>query len=420
MEGLIFTLGVGLLRGIYWVASWVNPKAKAFREGRIRQADPLRSTFNGQNPRPLIWFHCASLGEFEQGRPVIEALKAARRDIRILLTFFSPSGYEVRKNYPLADHVFYLPWDTASNAEWFAHHVRPAVAVFVKYEFWYHYSRALKAHNIPLISISAIFRSTHIYFKPHGFAFRSTLRNFSYFFVQNHESLQRLTTIGISTAAVAGDTRFDRVAEAAAQKTDNAIASAFKNNRTVFVIGSAWAEDMKVLIPFMNATRGSLNFVVAPHEIEESFMAAIEKSFHGSSTRYTNPKELEKAELLIVDTVGLLAQLYRFGTYAFVGGGFKQGLHNTLEAACYGIPVFFGSNVPYDPYQEAIELVARGGAFAVASTDELTTAYDRLSRDPEAYRRAADNCRSYVQANRGATKIITDYLLKTLETWKAG
>lgn len=421
MEGFIFTIGIGVLRVVYGVAAWINPKAKAFRDGRIRQAATLKKTFPNLQARPLVWFHCASLGEFEQGRPVMEALKAARPDIRILLTFFSPSGYEVRKNFALADHVFYLPWDTAANAEWFATQVRPAIAVFVKYEFWYHYCRALRKQNIPLVSVSAIFTPSHIFFKPHGFAFRSILNNFTRFFVQNEESGQLLRSIGITDVTVAGDTRFDRVAEVAALSGENSIARSFKGSRSVLVVGSAWLEDWHVLLPFMDAHRQSLKFIVAPHEIEEAFIGSIETAFKGKCVRYTKVTESEAAEadLLIVDTIGLLSTLYRYGEYAFVGGGFKQGLHNILEAACYGIPVFFGSRAPYDKYQEAVDLVAQGGAFALPDSKTLDTRYSELSSAPEAYRHSATVCRNYVQDHKGATQKITHYLLQTLSEWKA-
>lgn len=422
MTVFIYDLVLLVIRGLYAIASVVHPKAKSFRQGRSLQKTLLRETFPLPTHDPVIWFHCASLGEFEQGRPVIEALKASRPDVRILLTFFSPSGFEVRKTYPLADHVFYLPWDTRRNAAWFAQQVRPALAVFVKYEFWYHYSQALRKQHIPLISISAIFRRSHAYFKPHGIVFRKILKNFTWFFVQNEESLRLLHTIGIHDASVAGDTRFDRVAEVAGQAAGNETARSFKTGRKLLVIGSAWPEDMRVLYPFMNAKRDELKFIVAPHEMDEDLINSIAKNFSGSTVRYTHtsPADAAKADLLIVDTIGLLAQLYRYGEYAFVGGGFKQGLHNTLEAACYGIPIFFGGTVPYSPFQEAVDLVEKGGAFAVTDTNELTAVYDRLTGNPEAYRHAADCCRGYVEKNKGATRLITEYLLKTLGAWKAG
>lgn len=421
MTFFLYTLGIAMVRGLYLIASFVHPKAQSLRNGHRAQKARLRETFPLPEGGPLIWFHCASLGEFEQGRPVIESLKASRPDVKVLLTFFSPSGYEVRKNYPLADHVFYLPWDTSKTAEWFATEVRPAIAVFVKYEFWFHYSRALRQHHIPLISISAIFRPSHIYFKSFGFAFRTILKNFSYFFVQNDESLRLLKTIGIANASVAGDTRFDRVAAVASQSFSNPIAEAFKGSQKVMVIGSAWQEDMAILTPFMNRTKGSLKFMVAPHELNERFMESIEKGFDGNSVRYsrTTTAAAASAELLLIDTVGMLAQLYRYGEFAFIGGGFKQGLHNTLEAACYGVPIFFGGTAPYDKFQEAVDLVSKGGAFAISNLQDLDTVFGRVSHDEEAYKRSAGVCRNYVQINQGATQKITDYLLKTLSTWKA-
>ncbi len=420
MTAPLYNFGLALLRSAYVLAAGFHPKAKAFREGRRAQEVKLRETFPLPAGAPLVWFHCASLGEFEQGRPVIESLKRWRPDLRILITFFSPSGYEVRKNYELADFVFYLPWDTASNAAFFAQKVRPTVTVFVKYEFWYNYSAALKKHNLPLISISAIFRPTHVYFKPQGFLFRAVLRNFSYFFVQNADSLNLLKTIGIANARVAGDTRFDRVSEIVNQAAENRIAQQFKGNKKLMVIGSSWPDDMAVLLPFMNAHRDSIKFIIAPHEMSESFLMSIEKGFRGRTIRYTRTSEQEAsdADALIIDTIGLLSQLYRYGEFAFIGGGYKEGLHNILEAACYGIPIFFGSRAPYDKYQEAVDLVSRGGAFAVANTEELNNAFEALTASTAVYTNASTVTRDYVQSNLGATKIITDYLQNILSSWK--
>ncbi len=421
MSAFVYTVGIFLLRAAYRVAAWFNPKAEAFREGRREQAPILRDTFPLPKGSTLVWFHCASLGEFEQGRPVIEALKARRQDVRILLTFFSPSGYEVRKNYEHADYVFYLPWDTEANARWFAENVRPALVVFVKYEFWYHYSQALKQKNIPLISISAIFRPDQIYFRSHGALFRTILHNFTHFFVQNEASAFLLKSMGITAYTVAGDTRFDRVSQIVRQAQENDIARSFKGDRKIMVIGSAWREDMDVLIPFMNAHKDVMKFIVAPHEIDEAFIASIEKSVDGNTIRYTQANDAQAiaSDVLIVDRIGLLSSLYRYGEFAFIGGGYKQGLHNILEAACYGIPVFFGNRAPYHKYQEAVDLVARGGAFAVRDVGELTAVFHKLSTNPEPYQKAAKVTRDYVHSNLGATTIITDYLTKTLESWKA-
>lgn len=421
MVALLYSAGIALLRVTYGIAALGNPKAKRLLNGQRSQKAALRAAFTAGNKSPLAWFHCASLGEFEQGRPVIEALKAARPDVRILLTFFSPSGYEVRKDYPLADFVFYLPWDTAANASFFAEVVQPYLAVFVKYEFWYHYSAALHRRQIPLVSISAIFRPDHIYFKPQGFLFRSILRNFSHFFIQNQQSFDLLKRIGISAASVAGDTRFDRVLAVLGRSEENETARNFKNGKQVMVIGSAWPDDMAVLLPFMNEYRDVLRFIVAPHEINEAFMTSIEKQFQGKTVRYTqtNQGEAAVADVLVIDTIGLLSVLYRYGEYAFVGGGFKEGLHNILEAACYGIPVFFGSKAPYNKYQEALDLVSLKGAFGVADTHELTLQFRRLLEEPEVYKEACSVSQDYVQTHAGATPMITQHLLNLFASWKA-
>lgn len=422
MKSLPYNAGILLLRIAYALAAWFHPKAKAFRDGRKGQQKKLREIFPLPAGVPLVWFHCASLGEFEQGRPVIESLRAQRPAVRILLTFFSPSGYEVRKNYPGADYVFYLPWDTHANATWFVTQVRPTLAVFVKYEFWYHFSTALRSHHIPMISISAIFRPDQIYFKSHGALFREILKNFTWFFVQNESSLRLLENLGITTVTLAGDTRFDRVADVAAQGEEIERARIFKRDSKLMVIGSAWPDDMAVLLPFMNAHKDHMKFIVAPHEISERQLAAVESGFHGKTARYSRTKSenVSACQLLLVDTIGLLSRLYRYGEYAFVGGGYKEGLHNILEAAGYGIPVFFGSKAPYGKYQEAVDLTGAGGAFAVENTTQLTQVFEKLDGDRAAYERAARTCGEYVQKNRGATARITNYLINTLDTWKAG
>lgn len=421
MVTLLYNIGIGLLRTVYWFAGFGNLKAKLLLAGQRRQKDALRTAFKERQKVPMVWFHCASLGEFEQGRPVIESLKQARPDVRILLTFFSPSGYEIRKNYPGADFVFYLPWDTRANARFFAEHIHPALAVFVKYEFWYHYSTALHARGIPVVSLSAIFRPDHIYFKPQGFIFRSILRNFDHFFVQNQLSVDLLKGIGITTVSLAGDTRFDRVLQVRDQGGENKVAREFKKKNKLMVIGSAWPDDMVVLLPFMNSQRDSLKFIIAPHEIQESFMASIENEFEGRILRYSSvhASESVNGDAIIIDSIGLLSQLYRYGDFAFVGGGFKEGLHNILEAACYGIPVFFGGKAPYSKYQEAVDLVDQKGAFAVNSTSELSIHFDKLLKEPSSYQEACSTARNYVQTHAGATEQVTKHLLQLLVSWKA-
>ncbi len=411
----LYRSGIAALRLLYWSASWFNPKAKALMKGHEEQANKLRATFPLTAPATLVWFHCASLGEFEQGRPVIEALKAWKPSLKILITFFSPSGYSVRKDYECADFVFYLPWDTTRNAKWFAEVVNPTLAIFVKYEFWYFYSNELRKKNIPLISISSIFRPGQIFFKPHGALFRSTLKCFNHFFVQNQESAGLLQSIGIDQVTLAGDTRFDRVNQIIQQSREIEIAKQFKDGQKLMVIGSAWPEDMEVLIPFINDNIKRLKFIIAPHELKEDFLVAIEHSINDKSVRYSTAtaQKLLEASVLIIDNIGMLSSLYRYGEFAFVGGAFKQGLHNILEPACFGIPVFFG-NKAYQKYQEAVDLVLRGGAFDVSDYMDLKSKYELLISHPEYFRLACDVTRQYVLENLGATDKIMNYCNKIL------
>jgi 3-deoxy-D-manno-octulosonic-acid transferase len=412
---LLYSLGIGCIRFFYWIAAAFNPKAKAFVVGRREQRKKLKSAFPLTQPAPLVWFHCASLGEFEQGRPVIEELKAWNPSIKILLTFFSPSGYEVRKNYDLADYIFYLPWDTRAHGRWFAENVRPSLVVFVKYEFWYHYATELQRKKIPLISISSIFRSEQPFFKGYGGVFRTILKSFNHFFVQNQASVELLHSIGIRTVTLAGDTRFDRVNQVITQATEIPVAARFKSGQKLMVVGSAWPDDMEVLFPFINENRNRLKVIVAPHEISEEFIQEIEKAIEGKCVRYSraDSAHLEDAAVLIIDNIGLLSRLYRYGEFAFVGGGYGEGLHNILEAACYGIPIFFG-NKAYEKYQEAVDLVFRGGAFEVENFVDLKAKYEMMIQHPEQFLLACEVTSHYVKENLGASAKIVDYCKKFL------
>jgi 3-deoxy-D-manno-octulosonic-acid transferase len=410
-----YTLGISFIRFSYWLAAAINPKARAFRTGRRDQRKKLRSTFPLNSTAQLVWFHCASLGEFEQGRPVIEALKQWNPSVKILLTFFSPSGYEVRKNYEGADFIFYLPWDTHTNARWFAENIRPALAVFVKYEFWYHYATELHRKKIPLVSISSIFRPEQPFFQSYGVLFRTILKSFDHFFVQNQVSRDLLRSIGINRVTIAGDTRFDRVNQIIQQGGEIPMATRFKNGQKLMVIGSAWPEDMEVLLPFINENKDRLKFIIAPHEISEDFILEIEKGIDARSSRYSKGEAaaLEESSVMIVDNVGLLSRLYRYGEFAFVGGAYGAGLHNILEAACYGIPIFFG-NKAYNKYQEAVDLVLRGGAFDVENFVELKAKYELMMMHPEQFLLACEVTSQYVKENLGASEKITVYCKKFL------
>jgi 3-deoxy-D-manno-octulosonic-acid transferase len=390
------------------LASFFNAKAKLFVDGRRDIYNQLKKSFANENAS-VIWLHCASLGEFEQARPIMEALKQKYPSVKTLLTFFSPSGYEIRKNYAGADAIFYLPWDTPSNAKRFVGIVRPTIAIFVKYEFWYNYSSQLKEKSIPLISISCILRPDQIFFKSYGSLFRKTLRNFDYFFVQNKETQDLLNTLNIKST-LAGDTRFDRVMQIVQSSEEISIAKKFKSDQKLLVAGSCWPEDMDVLVPLINENKDRLKFIIAPHEITEGFLSSIEKSLEVRSIRYSKADETSSSDfsVLIIDNIGMLSRLYRYGEFAYVGGGFGAGLHNILEAACYGVPIFFG-NKNYKKYQEATDLIMLGGAFEVSGFSELKAKYELMNNTPESFLLACEVTRSYVQENLGATKKIMDY-----------
>lgn len=412
MGQFFYNFFIHILAGIYALASMLNAKAKLFVSGRKNIFKRLSASLNSQQS-PVIWIHCASLGEFEQGRPIIEALRPAFPHHKILLTFFSPSGYENKKDYSQADFIFYLPWDTPANARRFVEITKPVLAIFIKYEFWYNYSQALKNRSIPLISASCILRPEQAFFKWYGSIFRKTLHNFHYFFTQNIETQELLKKLNIPST-VAGDTRFDRVHQITQAGAAIELAAQFKNNQKVLVAGSCWKDDMDVLSPFINDHYQQLKFIIAPHEISEAFITYIEKSISAKTIRYSQAKEgVEDFDVLIIDNIGMLSRLYRYGEFAYVGGAFGDGLHNILEAACYGLPIFFG-NKNYKKFQEATDLIMRGGAFEVSGYTELRQKYESLNNRPENFLLACEVTRAYVQENLGATKKIVDYCTKLI------
>ncbi len=397
----IFSIGLALR-----ILSLFNTKAREFVTGRRRIFRRIRETLD-ENAAPLIWVHCASLGEFEQGRPLIEALKQEFIDHKIFLTFFSPSGYLAKKDTAIADYVFYLPLDTKTNARKFVNSVQPSLAIFVKYEFWYYYARTLKKKKIPLISVSSIFRKEQLFFRKMGGLHRRILKSFTHFFVQNQESVDLLRSIDLFNVTVSGDTRFDRVKTIVNLAEEVPIAQKFKGMERVLVVGSAWQEDLDVLLPFIN--EGKLKFIVAPHEINQQQIEALQRALTVRSVLYSeaNEKPVADATVLIIDNVGLLSRLYRYGEFAYIGGGFGKGLHNTLEAACYGVPILFG-NRNYEKFREAADLINRGGAFAVADYPDLKQKF-KILNVPETFQLACDVNRQYVEDNTGATRKIMDH-----------
>jgi 3-deoxy-D-manno-octulosonic-acid transferase len=413
---LLYTLALRLYALLIRVAARWNPKARQFVAGRRDLLPRIAAQLAG-NTAPVAWFHAASLGEFEQARPVIEGFRVRHPHFKIVLTFFSPSGYEVRKNYPGADHVFYLPEDSARHARAFVAAVRPAVAFFAKYEFWHYYLRELNHQNVPAVSFSAIFRPGQLFFRPYGGFFRRILGRFAHLYVQNEASAQLLRGVGITRVTVAGDTRFDRVRTVAAQKKDIPLAAAFKAGQPLLVIGSSWAQDMAVVTPFLNAFAGPLKVIIAPHELHEDEMAGLERDLHRKTIRYSRATEATAAahDVLLIDNIGMLSSLYAYGDFAYVGGGFGKGIHNILEAATFGLPVFFGPR--HGKFQEAVDLVRLGGAFGISSPEELQAAFTPLYTDEGRYRHAARTARQYVQDHTGATETILDGVEK-LGGWK--
>lgn len=405
---LLYNVGLLLYLLVIIIVSPFNSKAKKWIQGRRGLLKQLKKAVDGSSP--IAWVHCSSLGEFEQGRMVIESFRKQNPEYKILLTFFSPSGYEVRKNYAGVDWVFYLPLDTYLNARKFVKIVSPTLTIFVKYEFWYHYLSFLKKRGCKTYLVSAIFRPGQPFFKWYGFFFRRMLRTYRQLFVQNAYSKDLLASIGVTNVSVAGDTRFDRVYALATQAADIPAIKTFASSKPCIIAGSTWYEDEILLADFIKR-RNDIKLVIAPHEVEEGNIVRLTQLLDSKKVaRYTklgSDSTLEDFDVLIIDTIGILMSAYRYGSFAYIGGGFnKSGIHNTLEAATFGIPVVFGPN--YAKFQEANDLVAGGGGFSISNQQELDEVFAKLVED-EPFRLACGAfCKRYVQEHKGATEIILD------------
>lgn len=382
------------------VASIFSKKVKKMWKGERQTLDILKSKVNPNHQ--YIWFHAASLGEFEQGRPLIERIRADYPEYKILLTFFSPSGYEVRKNYEHADIVCYLPIDTIRNARRFLRTVRPCMAFFIKYEFWYNYLHILKHRNVPVYSVSSIFREHQIFFRWYGKSYAGVLRCFTHFFVQNEKSKHLLHTIGIDTVDVVGDTRFDRVLQIKEKAQQLPIVEAFKADKKVFVAGSSWAPDEDIFIPFMNECK-DWKMIIAPHVISEEHLKRIEEKCKGKTVRYTatTPEEAAQAQCLLIDCFGLLSSVYHYGEVAYVGGGFGVGIHNVLEAVVWKMPVLFGPN--HKRFQEAQELIKAKGGVEITDSSSFARMMQQFMTQQEYLRLSGEAAGSYVESKAGAT-----------------
>ncbi len=409
---IFYTIGIRFYAlGVRIAALFGHEKARQMVEGWKRWPDEVAKL---SHQRPTVWFHAASLGEFEQARPVLEEYRKRHPECQVLVTFFSPSGYEVRKNYPLADAICYLPMDTPRNVRRFLDAAQPEKAFFVKYEFWYNYLNALKSRGTKTYIFSTIFRPGQYFFKWYGRWFRKQLKRcFTHLFVQNEESLLLLKGVGIGQCSLAGDTRFDRVHQIALAAERNAVAEAFLDGfeGAVIVGGSTWPPDEELIARFAKNTPRPVRLILAPHVIGEEHLRQIEALFP-DSIRYSVAKDhpdIKGHKVLIIDNIGLLSQLYRYADVAYIGGGFGVGIHNILEAVTFGKPVLFGPN--YHKFKEARDIIALGGGWSVASADELMERLAPLVADRQRLEAASQACLEYMKPNIGSTEKI----LSTIE-----
>jgi 3-deoxy-D-manno-octulosonic-acid transferase len=387
-----------------------NQKLKLFVDGRKNVLETLAKNI-AENDK-TIWFHCASLGEYEQGLPLLEELKISYPEYKLVLSFFSPSGYELKKNSEAADLVVYLPLDTKKNAVAFLDLVHPSLVVFVKYEFWPNYLREIKKRQIKLISVSTIFRKQQAFFKWYGDWMRKSLNAFDHFFVQNEASLKLLNSIKITNATLSGDTRFDRVAQILKRDNSLLFIERFKGNTPCLVAGSTWPEDESLLIKYINqAAPNTLKYIIAPHTIKPKKIKELQQKITKKTILFSEKEgaNLEDFEVLIVDTIGILSKIFSYATIAYIGGGMgTTGLHNTLEPATFGIPILIGKN--YDKFKEVKDLVALGGIQSINDQDSFSKSLDIIMQDKDLYDHMATINKDYVQKNTGVVIQILDYI----------
>lgn len=388
---LIYNISIWLYVVTIRIASLYNLKAKKWVKGRENIFSELEAVV--RNQKNIVWFHCASLGEFEQGKPIIEAYKLNHPTHQILLTFFSASGFEIKKNTALANWVFYLPADTTSNAKKFINLVNPIKVVFIKYEFWFNYMSQLKKQNIPFYSVSTIFREGQVFFKYQWFA--KQLKNVTHFFVQDEKSAELLNSIGFSNFTISGDTRFDSVVANTKNPTKIALVELFSKNKKTIICGSTWAKDDIILIQYIK-NHPENNYVIAPHELDN--ISNLQKQSNGLLYSNANEKNIFTTNVLIIDSIGLLATIYQYGNLAYIGGGFGSGIHNILEAASFGLAVIFGPN--YQKFNEAISLINKKGAISISNYEELSSAIDIFNTFDQSI------ALNYIKENSGATNKI--------------
>lgn len=401
----LYNLVISIAGFFLKIVALFSPKIKLFVEGRKNVFTILEEKIKPSDK--TIWFHSASLGEYEQGLPVIEKIKEKYPAHKIIVTFFSPSGYEVRKNNTTAAVTLYLPLDTKSNAKKFLKLAHPELAFFIKYEFWLNYLNELEKSQTPTYLISGIFRDNQMFFKWYGGFYRKALKAFTYFFVQNENSKEKIKSIGFDNVIVSGDTRFDRVN--AILERDNTLdfIEKFKNNTPTIIIGSSWPKDEVLLAEYINQASEDVKFIIAPHNIKSDQIASLKAQITKSTILFSEKEnaDLSSYNVFIIDTIGLLTKIYSYGTIAYVGGGFgNPGIHNILEPATFGIPIVIGPN--YSNFAEAVELVALKGCLVISNNQELKQTLDRLLQDKAFLEEKSQICKSYIQNNKGATNSI--------------
>jgi len=406
---LLYNIGIGLYNTLLYIASLFDEKAKLLVNGRRGWEKRLAEKLDpaGRN----IWVHCSSLGEFEQGRPLIEELTRLHPEYKIFLTFFSPSGFEIRKNYSGADCVEYLPADFPGNSKRFIDLVNPEFVIFVKYEFWYNYISRLHDRGIPLYLVSGIFRPGQHFFRWYGSFFRNILRMFTQIFVQDKQSLDLLVSQGITNGIQAGDTRFDRVIKISGTAREIPQLEQFRGTEKIFLAGSSWKPDEEIMAAYINKYPSAMKWVFAPHEIDKQNIDRLESLFRVKVARFsTFQPDNADARVLIIDNIGMLSSAYKYATIAGIGGGFGKGIHNILEPACWGRPVLFGPN--FKKFREAVELISEGGAFTYSNQDEFNRILDKLLSDTDFCSAASTIAGKFVGKHSGATAAVLSRILK--------
>jgi 3-deoxy-D-manno-octulosonic-acid transferase len=397
---VLYNIGILIFTALAHLIAPFNSKASLWVKGRKNWAEKISERIKPGDR--YIWIHCASLGEFEQGRPLIEAIKKEMPELKIVLTFFSPSGYEIRKNYSNADCISYLPADTPGNAAKFINLVRPEFVIFVKYEFWHNYISSLYENKIPLYLISGIFRPEQHFFKWYGSFFRDMLKKFKKIFVQDKRSLDLLSGIGIENVFLAGDTRFDRVIQLTGTARDIPQIEQFRGSEKLFLAGSSWRPDEEIIAQYINRFPDKMKWVFAPHEIDKPNIDRLEKLFKVKVVRFSefNDKSAD-ARVLIIDNIGMLSSAYKYAYLSAIGGGFGKGIHNILEPACWGIPVMFGPR--YKKFREAVDLINDNGAMTFDSFVIFSDILDKWLANETFYLKSAKTAADYINKNTGAT-----------------